>query len=105
MGSKSWTRHGGSVTAEVVRITTGIQCIASRIPLEVINEANFDLLGELLATDLVDHTPRRGVPPTLNEAGITTFTIELTEGDPVSPHGPGATPARTEVLALARNRG
>jgi hypothetical protein len=27
------------------------------MPLEVINEANFDLLGELLATDFVHGTP------------------------------------------------
>jgi hypothetical protein len=86
-------------------MTTDIRRIASRIPLEVINEADFDLLGELLATNFVDHAPRRSVPPTLNEAGITTFTIELTEGDPVSPHGPGATPARAEFPGAGPERG
>ena len=56
-------------------MTTDIRRIASRIQLEVINEGNFDLLDELLATDFVDHTPRRGVPPT--SAGLKKSITEL----------------------------
>jgi predicted ester cyclase len=54
-------------------MTTEFQRLASRIPLEVINEGKFDLLGELLATDFVDHTPRRGLAPTREglKQGIT----------------------------------
>jgi predicted ester cyclase len=56
-------------------MTTDIQRTASRIPLEVINEGNFDLLGELLATDFVDHTPRQGVPAT--REGLKQAITEL----------------------------
>jgi predicted ester cyclase len=56
-------------------MTTDIQRIASRIPLEVINEGKFDLLNELLAPDFVDHTPRQGVPPT--REGLKRAMTEL----------------------------
>jgi predicted ester cyclase len=56
-------------------MTTDIRRVASRILLEVINEGNFDLLDELLAPDFVDHTPRRGVPPT--RAGLKQAITEL----------------------------
>jgi predicted ester cyclase len=45
-------------------MTTDIQRAAERIPLEVLNDGNFGLLDELLATDFVDHTPQPGVPAT-----------------------------------------
>ena len=56
-------------------MTTDIRRIASRIPLEVINESKFDLLGEVLATDFVDHTPRQGLPPT--REGLKQAITEL----------------------------
>lgn len=56
-------------------MTTDIQRTASRIPLEVINEGKFDLLGELLATNFVDHTPRPGVQPT--REGLKQAITEL----------------------------
>jgi len=56
-------------------MTTDIRRIASRIPLEVINEGKFELLDELLAADFVDHTPRKGVPPT--RAGLKQSITEL----------------------------
>ena len=56
-------------------MTTDIQRTASRIPLEVINEGKFDLLGELLATDFVDHTPRQGLPST--REGLKQAITEL----------------------------
>jgi predicted ester cyclase len=61
-------------------MTTDIQRTASRIPLEVINEGRFDLLGELLATDFVDHTPRQGVPPT--REGLKQAITELKRAFP-----------------------
>jgi predicted ester cyclase len=41
-----------------------IQQTAERIPLEVLNTGNFELLDELLAPDFVDHLAQPGVPPT-----------------------------------------
>jgi predicted ester cyclase len=43
---------------------TDMKRTAERIPLEVINTGNFELLDELLAPDFVDHTPYGGVAPT-----------------------------------------
>lgn len=45
-------------------MTTEIQRTAARIPLEVLNNGNFDLLDELLTTDYVEHSPQFGMPPT-----------------------------------------
>jgi predicted ester cyclase len=45
-------------------MTTEIQRTAARIPLEVINNGNFELLDELLTTDFVEHSPQPGMPPT-----------------------------------------
>jgi steroid delta-isomerase-like uncharacterized protein len=38
--------------------------MVERIPLEVLNNGNFGLLDELVATDFVEHTTQPGVPPT-----------------------------------------
>jgi steroid delta-isomerase-like uncharacterized protein len=35
-----------------------------RIPLEILNRGNFDLVDELYSPDYVEHTPQPGVPPT-----------------------------------------
>ena len=61
-------------------MTTDIRRIASRIPLEVINDGKFELLDELLATDFVDHTPRMGVPAT--SAGLKQSITELKNAFP-----------------------
>jgi len=45
-------------------MTPDIKLTAERIPLEVINNGNYDLLNELMTTDFVDHTPQPGVAPT-----------------------------------------
>ena len=38
--------------------------LAERIPLEVLNNGNFGLIDELMATDYVDHLAQPGVQPT-----------------------------------------
>jgi predicted ester cyclase len=45
-------------------MTTDIKRTAERIPLEVLNTGNFDLLDELVAPNFVDHTPRPSAAPT-----------------------------------------
>jgi len=45
-------------------MTTNTQRMVERIPLEVLNNGNFGLLDELVATDFVEHTTQPGVPPT-----------------------------------------
>ena len=45
-------------------MTTNTQKMVERIPLEVLNNGNFGLLDELVATDFVEHTAQPGVPPT-----------------------------------------
>jgi len=35
-----------------------------RIPLEVLNDSNFGLLDEIVASDFVEHSPQPGVAPT-----------------------------------------
>lgn len=45
-------------------MTTDIKRTAERIPLEVLNSGNFELLDELLTPNFVDHTPRPGAAPT-----------------------------------------
>jgi predicted ester cyclase len=44
-------------------MTTNTRTV-ERIPLEVLNNGNFGLLDELVATDFVEHSPQPGVPPT-----------------------------------------
>ena len=46
------------------QMITDIKRTAERIPLEVLNTGNFELLNELLAPEFVDHTPRLGIAPT-----------------------------------------
>jgi predicted ester cyclase len=43
---------------------TDIKRTAERIPLEVLNTGNFELLDELLAPAFVDHSPQPGMEPT-----------------------------------------
>jgi predicted ester cyclase len=45
-------------------MTADIQRTVERIPLEVLNNGDFGLLDELVATDFVEHSPQPGVPPT-----------------------------------------
>ena len=45
-------------------MTTDTKRMIERIPLEVLNKGNFELLNELVATDFVEHSPQPGVPPT-----------------------------------------
>lgn len=45
-------------------MTTDTKRMIERIPLEVLNKGDFDLLDELVATDFVEHSPQPGVPPT-----------------------------------------
>jgi predicted ester cyclase len=45
-------------------MNTDIKRTAERIPLEVLNTGNFELMNELLAPEFVDHTPRPAVAPT-----------------------------------------
>jgi len=45
-------------------MTTENTKIVERIPLEVLNNGNFDLLDEILAPNFVDHFAQPGTPPT-----------------------------------------
>lgn len=45
-------------------LTTDIQRMVKRIPLEILNNNRFDLIDELYSTDYVEHTPQPGVAPT-----------------------------------------
>jgi predicted ester cyclase len=45
-------------------MTTDTRKIIDRIPLEVLNNGNFGLIDEIVATDFVEHDPQPGVPPT-----------------------------------------
>ena len=45
-------------------MTTDMKRMVERIPLEVLNNGNFGLLDELVATDFVEHAPQPGMPPT-----------------------------------------
>jgi len=49
--------------------------LAERIPLEVLNNGNFGLIDELMATDYVDHVAQPGVPPT--REGFKQFAKEF----------------------------
>jgi predicted ester cyclase len=48
----------------VFTMTTDIKRMIDRIPLEVLNNSNFGLIDEIVATDFVEHDPQPGVPPT-----------------------------------------
>jgi predicted ester cyclase len=56
-------------------MTTNTQRTIERIPLEVLNNGNFALLDELVATEFVEHTAQPGVPPT--RAGFKQAMIAL----------------------------
>ena len=45
-------------------MTTATQRMIERIPLEVLNNDNFGLLDEIVASDFVEHSPQPGVAPT-----------------------------------------
>jgi steroid delta-isomerase-like uncharacterized protein len=53
----------------VFTMTTDIKRMIDRIPLEILNNGNFGLVDEIVATDFVEHAPQPGVPPT--RAGLT----------------------------------
>ena len=48
----------------VFTMTTDIKRMTDRIPLEVLNNDNFGLIDEIVATDFVEHDPQPGMPPT-----------------------------------------
>jgi predicted ester cyclase len=48
----------------VFTMTTDIKRMIDRIPLEILNNGNFGLVDEIVATDFVEHAPQPGVPPT-----------------------------------------
>jgi len=48
----------------VFTMTTDIKRMIDRIPLEILNNGNFGLIDEIVATDFVEHDPQPGVPPT-----------------------------------------
>ena len=52
-----------------------MQKLVERIPLEVLNNDNFGLLDELVATDFVEHVPQPGMPPT--RGGLKETLIAL----------------------------
>ena len=56
-------------------MTTNTQRMIEQIPLEVLNNGNFELLDELLATDFVERTPQPGVAPT--RAGFKQNLVAL----------------------------
>jgi len=48
----------------VFTMTTDIKRMIDRIPLEILNNGNFGLIDEIVATDFVEHDPQPGVPAT-----------------------------------------
>ena len=48
----------------VFTMTTDIKRMIDRIPLEILNNGNFGLIDEIVATDFVEHDPQPGMPPT-----------------------------------------
>ena len=48
----------------VFTMTTDIKRMIDRIPLEILNNGNFGLIDEIVATDFVEHYPQPGVTPT-----------------------------------------
>ena len=61
-------------------MTTETQKQISRIPLEVFNKDNFELINELVSTDFVEHTTQPGVAPT--RAGYKQSAVELKKAFP-----------------------
>jgi predicted ester cyclase len=59
---------------------TDVKRTAERIPLEVLNTGNFELLNELLAPEFVDHSPQPGMAPTRD--GIRESMVALRTGFP-----------------------
>ena len=45
-------------------MTTETKKMIERIPLEVLNNDNFGLLDEIVATDFIEHSPQPGIAPT-----------------------------------------
>ena len=45
-------------------MTTDTKKMVERIPLEVLNKGNFDLIDELVSPDFVEHFVQPGVPAT-----------------------------------------
>jgi steroid delta-isomerase-like uncharacterized protein len=61
-------------------MTTTNTTMLERIPLEVLNDSNFGLIDELVATDFVDRTPQAGVPATRD--GFKQSVIALKKAFP-----------------------
>jgi predicted ester cyclase len=61
-------------------MTTDIQRVAERIPLEILNDGKFGLVDELFAPDFVDHVPQPGVAPT--REGLKQSMIALRSAFP-----------------------
>jgi predicted ester cyclase len=56
-------------------MTTETMRMIDRLPLEVLNNGNFGLIDEILATDYVEHYPQPGVAPT--REGFKQWTTAL----------------------------
>ncbi len=61
-------------------MTTTTQKLIERIPLEVFNKDNFELIDELVSTDFVEHTKQPGIAPT--RAGFKQSAIALKQAFP-----------------------
>jgi predicted ester cyclase len=61
-------------------LTTEIQKMIKRIPLEILNNNRFDLIDEIYATDYVEHTPLPGVAPT--REGFKQTAVALKQAFP-----------------------
>jgi len=59
---------------------TDVRRTAERIPLEVLNTGNYELVDELLAPEFVDHSPLPGFAPTRD--GLKASMVALRTGFP-----------------------
>ena len=57
-------------------MTTETQKMIDRIPLEVLNNGQFGLLDEIVATDFVDRTTQPGVAPTREGSKQTLIALK-----------------------------
>ena len=57
-----------------------VQTRLERIPLEVLNNGNFGLLDEIVATDFIEHSPQPGIAPT--REGFKQTAIALKKAFP-----------------------
>ena len=61
-------------------MTTETKKMIDRIPLEVLNNGDFGLIDQIVATDFVDRTPQPGVAPT--REGLKQSLIALKKAFP-----------------------